>query len=131
MRLDRKATGMISLLVVVGVRADGQKVLLAVKAMGGENTEAWGVLLDDLIGVACGGPNSSSSTARSAILGQGDEVLALRGLVWHIAGGRLTRLHSEWTAIAATDGKERTYIGVPPPRTVSLFLAMVLSRFAK
>jgi putative transposase len=38
MRLDRKATGMISPLVVVGVRADGQKVLLAVKAMGGENT---------------------------------------------------------------------------------------------
>ena len=39
-RLDRKATA-ISLLVVIGVRADGQKVLLAVKAMGGESTEAW------------------------------------------------------------------------------------------
>ena len=35
-RLDRKATA-ISLLVVIGVRADGQKVLLAVKAMGGEH----------------------------------------------------------------------------------------------
>jgi len=33
-RLDRKATS-ISLLVVIGVRADGQKVLLAVKNMGG------------------------------------------------------------------------------------------------
>ena len=32
-RLDRKATA-ISLLVVIGVRADGQKVLLAVKSMG-------------------------------------------------------------------------------------------------
>ena len=32
-RLDRKATS-ISLLVVVGVRADGQKVLLAIKSMG-------------------------------------------------------------------------------------------------
>ena len=34
-RLDRKATS-ISLLVVIGVREDGQKVLLAVKNMGGE-----------------------------------------------------------------------------------------------
>src|SRR3979490_2816555 len=33
-RLDRKATS-ISLLVVLGVRADGQKVLLAIKSMGG------------------------------------------------------------------------------------------------
>jgi putative transposase len=48
-RLDRKATA-ISLLVVVGVRADGQKVLLAVKAMGGESAEAWRTVLDDLIG---------------------------------------------------------------------------------
>ena len=47
-RLDRKATS-ISLLVVIGVRADGQKVLLAVKAMGGESTEAWRAVLDDLI----------------------------------------------------------------------------------
>ena len=47
-RLDRKATA-ISLLVVIGVRADGQKVLLAVKAMGGERTEAWRAVLDDLI----------------------------------------------------------------------------------
>src|SRR3974377_459055 len=47
-RLDRQATS-ISLLVVLGVRADGQKVLLAVKAMGGESTEAWRTVLDDLI----------------------------------------------------------------------------------
>ena len=47
-RLDRKATS-ISLLVVIGVRADGQKVLLTVKAMGGESTEAWRAVLDDLI----------------------------------------------------------------------------------
>jgi putative transposase len=47
-RLDRKATA-ISLLVVIGVRADGQKVLLAVKAMGGESTEAWRAVLDDLV----------------------------------------------------------------------------------
>src|SRR5438034_1756 len=47
-RLDRKATS-ISLLIVIGVRADGQKVLLAVKSMGGETTEAWRAVLDDLI----------------------------------------------------------------------------------
>src|SRR5216684_91135 len=47
-RLDRKATS-ISLLVVIGVRADGQKVLLAIKNMGGESAEAWRTVLDDLI----------------------------------------------------------------------------------
>jgi len=47
-RLDRKATS-ISLLVVLGVRHDGQKVLLAIKQMGGESTEAWRTVLDDLV----------------------------------------------------------------------------------
>jgi putative transposase len=47
-RLDRKATS-ISLLVVLGVRADGQKVLLSVKNVGGETSEAWRAVLDDLI----------------------------------------------------------------------------------
>ena len=47
-RLDRKATS-ISLLVVLGVHADGQKVLLAVKSMGGESAAAWRSVLDDLI----------------------------------------------------------------------------------
>ena len=47
-RLDRKATA-ISLLVVLGIRKDGQKVLLAVKNMGGESEAAWRSVLDDLI----------------------------------------------------------------------------------
>jgi transposase-like protein len=47
-RLDNKATT-ICLLVVLGIRADGQKVLLAVKNMGGETAQAWRVVLDDLI----------------------------------------------------------------------------------
>jgi putative transposase len=47
-RLDRKATN-ISLLVVLGVRRDGQKVLLAVRNMGGESEAAWRGVLDDLI----------------------------------------------------------------------------------
>ena len=49
MRLDRKATS-ISLLVVLGIRRDRQKVLLAVRNMGGESEAAWRGLLDDLIG---------------------------------------------------------------------------------
>src|ERR1700681_3729496 len=47
-RLDCKATS-ISLLVVLGVRQDGQKVLLAIKQMGGESTAAWRTVLDDLV----------------------------------------------------------------------------------
>ena len=47
-RLDRKATS-ISLLVALGVRADGQKMLLAIKSMGGEGEAAWRALLDDLV----------------------------------------------------------------------------------
>ena len=47
-RLDRKATS-ISLLVVLGVRRDGQKVLLAVRNMGGESEAAWRGVLDDLL----------------------------------------------------------------------------------
>jgi len=47
-RLDRKATN-ISLLVVLGVRRDGQKVLLAVRNMGGESEAAWRGVLDGLV----------------------------------------------------------------------------------
>ena len=47
-RLDSKATN-ISLLVVLGVRRDGQKVLLAVNNMGGESEAAWRGILDGLI----------------------------------------------------------------------------------
>jgi putative transposase len=47
-RLDRKATN-ISLLVVLGIRRDGQKVLLSVRNMGGESEAAWRGVLDDLI----------------------------------------------------------------------------------
>jgi putative transposase len=46
-RLDRKATN-ISVLAAIGVRRDGQKVLLSIKNMGGESTTAWGQFLADL-----------------------------------------------------------------------------------
>ena len=47
-RLDRRAT-LDSLLIALGVRADGQKVSLAIKSMGGEGEAAWRALLDDLV----------------------------------------------------------------------------------
>src|SRR5215213_417070 len=47
-RVDRKATS-VSLLVVLGVRRDGQKVLLAARSMGGESEAAWRAVLDDLV----------------------------------------------------------------------------------
>lgn len=46
-RLDRKATN-IPVLAAIGVRRDGQKVLLSIKNMGGESMAAWGAFLGDL-----------------------------------------------------------------------------------
>ena len=46
--LDRKAAA-ISLLIVLGVRRDGQKVVLAIRNMGGESEAAWRAVLDDLL----------------------------------------------------------------------------------
>jgi putative transposase len=46
-RIDRKATA-ISVLAAIGVRRDGQKVLLAIRSMGGESKAAWRAFLDDL-----------------------------------------------------------------------------------
>jgi putative transposase len=47
-RLDRKATA-ISLLIALGIRRDGQKVVLAIRNMGGETEAAWRAVLDDLL----------------------------------------------------------------------------------
>jgi len=46
-RVDRKASAIV-LLIVLGVREDGQKVLVAIKNMAGETSEAWRAVLDDL-----------------------------------------------------------------------------------
>ncbi len=46
-RLDRKAAN-ISVLAAIGVRRDGQKVLLSIRNMGGESTAAWRQFLEDL-----------------------------------------------------------------------------------
>ena len=64
-RLDKKATS-ISPLVALGVRADGQKVLLAIKNMGGESEAAWGRCSTTLLRAACEPPNSPSSRAAPA-----------------------------------------------------------------
>lgn len=47
-RLDGKAASL-SILVALGVRRDGQKVLLALRNMGGESEAAWRALLDDMV----------------------------------------------------------------------------------
>jgi putative transposase len=47
-RLDKRATGL-SVLVALGVRRDGQKVLLGLKNMGGESEAAWRAFLDGLV----------------------------------------------------------------------------------
>ncbi|MCA0943308.1 IS256 family transposase [Salipiger pacificus] len=54
-RLDRKATN-ISVLAAIGVRRDGQKVLLSIRNMGGESTAAWGQFLADLDARGLGRP---------------------------------------------------------------------------
>ena len=46
-RVDRKATA-IWVLVALGVRRDGQKILLGLKSMGGESTAAWTAFLEDM-----------------------------------------------------------------------------------
>lgn len=46
-RIDRKASA-ISVLAAIGVRRDGQKILLSIKTMGGESKAAWRAVLDDL-----------------------------------------------------------------------------------
>jgi len=47
-RLDRKASA-ISLLIALGVRRDGQKVVRAIKNLGGETEAAWRAVLDGLL----------------------------------------------------------------------------------
>jgi transposase-like protein len=46
-RIDKKAAN-ISVLAAIGVRRDGQKILLSIMNMGGESTAAWRQFLDDL-----------------------------------------------------------------------------------
>ena len=54
-RLDRRATSL-SVLVALGVRRDGQKVLLGLRNMGGESEASWRAFLDDLVARGLGAP---------------------------------------------------------------------------
>jgi transposase-like protein len=92
-RLDRQATA-ISLLVVLGVRADGQKVLLSVRNMGGESEAAWRAVLDDLVkrglkrpelAIVDGAPGLEAALASlwSDLLVQRCTVHKLRNLIAH------------------------------------------------
>jgi putative transposase len=47
-RLDKRSTSL-SVLVALGVRRDGHKVLLGLRTMGGESEAAWRAFLDDLV----------------------------------------------------------------------------------
>src|SRR4249919_1932206 len=103
-RLDRKATSM-SLLVVIGVRADGQKVLLAIKSMGGESTEAWRTVLDDLVKRGLRRPEflivDGASGLDQAIASVWNDVLVQRCTVHkhrNLLAHAPERLHEEITA---------------------------------
>ncbi len=54
-RLDRRVTA-ISILIALGVRRDGSKVVLAIHNMGGESEAAWRAVLDDLVARHVGSP---------------------------------------------------------------------------
>jgi len=112
-RLDRKSTS-ISLLIALGVRQDGQKVLLAVKNMGGESEAAWRTLLDGLVNrglktpelvIVDGAPGLEKALAAlwSDVLIQRCTVHKHRNLLAHAP----ERLHEEISA----DYKDMIYAG--------------------
>src|SRR5689334_19681477 len=91
-RLDRKATN-ISLLVVLGVRRDGQKILLAVRNMGGESEAAWRGVLDDLVARGLRTPEFliiDGAAALEKALGAGCQNVRVCGATFHCSGLRLS-----------------------------------------
>src|ERR1700726_803012 len=115
-RLDKKSTS-ISLLIALGVRQDGQKVLLAVKNMGGESEAAWRTLLDGLVNrglktpelvIVDGAPGLEKALAAlwSDVLVQRCTVHKHRNLLAHAPD----RLHDELSA----DYKDMIYADTKP-----------------
>jgi putative transposase len=103
-RLDRKSTS-ISLLVALGIRQDGQKVLLAVKNMGGESEAAWRTLLDDLVKRGLKGPElvivDGAPGIEKALAGLWPDVLVQRCTVHkhrNLLAHAPERLHDELSA---------------------------------
>jgi putative transposase len=91
-RLDRKATA-ISLLVVLGVRRDGQKVLLATRNMGGESEAAWRSLLDDLISRGLRAPDF-------VVIDGAPGLEKALGLVWPVALVQRCTVHKHRNLLA-------------------------------
>jgi putative transposase len=91
-RLDRKATS-ISLLVTLGIRRDGQKVLLAVRNMGGESEAAWRSLLDDLLSRGLKPPEFVTVDGAPGL----EKAL---GLVWHVALVQRCTVHKHRNLLA-------------------------------
>ena len=81
-RLDKKATS-ISLLVALGVRRDGQKVLLAIKNMGGEREEAWRALLDNLVERGLKTPELVIVDGRPALIRRSPRLVRRAGSALH------------------------------------------------
>jgi putative transposase len=100
-RLERKATA-ISLLIALGIRRDGQKVVLAIKNMGGESEAAWRALLEDLTGRGLARPDlvivDGGKGLEAALAGLWDDVPVQRCTV-HKEGNLLAHapkhLHDE------------------------------------
>ena len=100
-RLDRKATA-ISLLIALGIRRDGRKVVLAIKNMGGESEAPWRALLEDLTGRGLARPDlvivDGGKGLEAALAGLWDDVPVQRCTV-HKEGNLLAHapkhLHDE------------------------------------
>lgn len=91
-RLDRKAAA-ISLLVAMGVRRDGQKVVLAVRNMGGESEAAWRALLDDLV-------KRGMSTPELVIVDGGAGLEAALAALWPAVPMQRCTVHKERNLLA-------------------------------
>ena len=116
-RLDRQATA-ISLLVVLGVGDDGQKVLLSVRNMGGESEAAWRAVLDDLekrglrkpeLAIVDGAPGLEKALASlwSDLLVQRCTVHKLRNLIAHAPKRLAEEIRADFTdMIYAKNAKE-------------------------
>jgi putative transposase len=113
-RIDRKATA-ISLLVVLGVRADGQKVLLSVRNMGSESEAAWRAVLDDLVkrglkqpelAIVDGAPGLEKALGSlwSDLLIQRCTVHKLRNLIAHAPKRLADEVASDFSDMVYADG---------------------------
>jgi transposase-like protein len=91
-RLDRRATA-ISLLIALGVRRDGQTVVLAIKNMGGETEAAWRAVLDDLVARGLAKPEL-------VIVGGGKGLEAALASLWGDVPGQRCTVHKERNLLA-------------------------------